>query len=262
MLCLHGCSRQQQTDDKLTMQNLQIPETAESRIVPKWLFPPSFSDKDRFTSSRPDYVLVTPIAAKTQNNTHTHTHTCTHTYTHAHTCTHTRTYTHAHTRTYTHTHKHTHAHIHTHTHAHIHIHTQHTYTHKHTHIHTHIHTHTHTYIYTHTRTHTHTHAHTHTHTHTHTNIGIILWSSAWSVLKVLTFANTSVYLWQFSLPLWNSYFNQRRHPESRYIQLALFMLHWHITHSMKHFNRGPWSQRKMARAGIVMILKQVASCCH
>jgi len=49
------------------MQNLQIPETAESRIVPKWLFlRPRFPDKDRFTSSRPDFVLVTPIAAKTQ----------------------------------------------------------------------------------------------------------------------------------------------------------------------------------------------------
>jgi len=48
------------------MQNLQVPETAESRIVPKWLFPPRFPNKDRFTSSRPDFVLVTPIAAKTQ----------------------------------------------------------------------------------------------------------------------------------------------------------------------------------------------------
>jgi hypothetical protein len=49
-----------------TMQNLQPDsETAESRIVPKWLFPPRFPDKDRFTSSRPDFVLVTPIAAKT-----------------------------------------------------------------------------------------------------------------------------------------------------------------------------------------------------
>ena len=50
----------------MTMQNLQIPETAESRTVPKWLFPPRFPAKDRFTSSRPDFVLVTPIAAKTQ----------------------------------------------------------------------------------------------------------------------------------------------------------------------------------------------------
>ena len=48
------------------MQDLQISTTAESRIVPKWLFPPRFPDKDRFTSSRPDFVLVTPIAAKTQ----------------------------------------------------------------------------------------------------------------------------------------------------------------------------------------------------
>jgi len=48
------------------MQNVQIPETAKSRIVPKWLFPPRFSDKDKFISSRPDMVLVTPISAKTR----------------------------------------------------------------------------------------------------------------------------------------------------------------------------------------------------
>jgi hypothetical protein len=55
------------SNERMTMQNLQIPETAESRIVPKWLFPrPRFPDKDRFTSSRPDFVLVTPSAAKTQ----------------------------------------------------------------------------------------------------------------------------------------------------------------------------------------------------
>ena len=54
------------SNKRMTMQNLQISETAESRIVAKWLFPPRFSDKDRFTSSRPDFVLVTPIAAKTK----------------------------------------------------------------------------------------------------------------------------------------------------------------------------------------------------
>jgi hypothetical protein len=54
------------SNERMTMQNLQVPETAESRIVPKWLFPPRFPDKDRLTSSRPDFVLVTPIAAKTQ----------------------------------------------------------------------------------------------------------------------------------------------------------------------------------------------------
>jgi len=46
------------------MQNLQILNTAETRIVPKWLFPPRFSDKNRFTSSRPDAVLVALISAK------------------------------------------------------------------------------------------------------------------------------------------------------------------------------------------------------
>jgi len=52
------------SNKRMTMQNLQIPETAESRILPKWLFPPRFPDKDRFTFSRPDFVLVTPTAAK------------------------------------------------------------------------------------------------------------------------------------------------------------------------------------------------------
>ena len=55
------------SNERMTMRNLQIPETAESKIVLKWLFPPRFPDyKDRFTSSRPNFVLVTPIAAKTQ----------------------------------------------------------------------------------------------------------------------------------------------------------------------------------------------------
>jgi hypothetical protein len=54
------------SNERMTMQNLHISETAESRIVPKWLFPPRFPDKDRFISSRPNFVLVTPTAAKTQ----------------------------------------------------------------------------------------------------------------------------------------------------------------------------------------------------
>jgi len=53
------------SNERMTMQNLQIPETAESRIVPKWLFPPRLPDKDRSTSSHSNVVLVTPIAAKT-----------------------------------------------------------------------------------------------------------------------------------------------------------------------------------------------------
>jgi hypothetical protein len=54
------------SNNQMAMQNLQISETAESRIVPKWLFPPRFPNKDRLTSSRPDFVLVAPITAKTQ----------------------------------------------------------------------------------------------------------------------------------------------------------------------------------------------------
>jgi hypothetical protein len=52
--------------ERLAMQNLQIPDTAETRITPKWLFPPCFSDKNRFTSSRPDAVLVASIFVRTK----------------------------------------------------------------------------------------------------------------------------------------------------------------------------------------------------
>jgi len=55
------------SNERITIQNTYPDsETAESRIAPKWLIPPRFPDKDRFTSSRPDFVLVTPISASTQ----------------------------------------------------------------------------------------------------------------------------------------------------------------------------------------------------
>jgi hypothetical protein len=54
------------SSERLAMQNLQIPDTAETRIIPKWLFPSRFSDKNRFTSSRPDVVLVASISTKTK----------------------------------------------------------------------------------------------------------------------------------------------------------------------------------------------------
>ena len=38
------------SSEQLAMQNLQIPDIAETRIILKWLFPPRFSDKNRFTS--------------------------------------------------------------------------------------------------------------------------------------------------------------------------------------------------------------------
>jgi hypothetical protein len=55
-----GCS------EWLAMQDLQISDTAKTGITPKWLFPPRFSDKIRFTSSHPDAVLVAPISRKTK----------------------------------------------------------------------------------------------------------------------------------------------------------------------------------------------------
>ena len=56
-------SKDMGSNERMTMQNFQI---SESRIVPKWLFPPRFPDKDKFTSNHPEFVLVTPIAARTQ----------------------------------------------------------------------------------------------------------------------------------------------------------------------------------------------------
>ena len=45
--------------DRLAQENLQIPENTTNRMVPKWLFPPNFSDKNRLTCSRPDAIIVT-----------------------------------------------------------------------------------------------------------------------------------------------------------------------------------------------------------
>jgi len=53
------------------MQNLQISEIAKSMIVPKWLFPPRFSDKDRFTSSRPDMCWLLHSLQKHETRTET-----------------------------------------------------------------------------------------------------------------------------------------------------------------------------------------------
>eukprot|EP00983_Pelagomonas_calceolata_P112257 1159866-Pelagomonas_calceolata.AAC.1 len=40
--------------DCLALQELQIPEHATNRTLPKYIFPRRFLDKDRLTSSRPD----------------------------------------------------------------------------------------------------------------------------------------------------------------------------------------------------------------
>jgi hypothetical protein len=55
------------SNERMIMQNLQIIVTAESRIVPKWLFPPRIPNKDRFTSSRPDIVPYHCKNKKTTN---------------------------------------------------------------------------------------------------------------------------------------------------------------------------------------------------
>jgi hypothetical protein len=56
------------SSERLAVQNPLIPDTAETRIILKWLFPPRFSNKNRFTSSRPDAVPVALISANTKSN--------------------------------------------------------------------------------------------------------------------------------------------------------------------------------------------------
>ena len=56
------------SNERMAMQNLQIPDTAATTVVPKWLFPSCFSGKNRFTSSRPDAALVAPIPRKLKSN--------------------------------------------------------------------------------------------------------------------------------------------------------------------------------------------------
>ncbi len=51
------------SEDRLALQNLQIPKGSTDRIVPEWLFPRQFPSKQRLTS-RPDAILVTEMPAK------------------------------------------------------------------------------------------------------------------------------------------------------------------------------------------------------
>ncbi len=45
----------------LARQNLQIPEHANYRTIPSWLFYARLSARDRLTSSCPDAILVNPL---------------------------------------------------------------------------------------------------------------------------------------------------------------------------------------------------------
>jgi hypothetical protein len=56
------------SNERMTMQNLQISETAESRIVPKWLFPPRFPDEDRLPPAAQILCWLLPPLQKHKNN--------------------------------------------------------------------------------------------------------------------------------------------------------------------------------------------------
>ncbi len=63
---LAGCLVQldASSTDCLAQQNLQIPEHANNRTLPSWLFDARLSARDRLTSSRPDAIFVTPLPTK------------------------------------------------------------------------------------------------------------------------------------------------------------------------------------------------------
>jgi len=56
--------------NRLAQQSLQIPEHANNRAILSWLFGARLSARDRFTSSRPDAILVNPYLLKTQIANH------------------------------------------------------------------------------------------------------------------------------------------------------------------------------------------------
>jgi len=65
---LAGCLVQLDTGstDRLAQQNLPIPEHANNRTLPSWLFDARLSARDRLTSSRPDTIFGHPVTLKTQ----------------------------------------------------------------------------------------------------------------------------------------------------------------------------------------------------
>jgi len=67
---LAGCSVQLDTGstDRLAQQHLQIPEHANNRTLPSWLFDACLSARDRLTSSCPDTILVTPLPKKSNHS--------------------------------------------------------------------------------------------------------------------------------------------------------------------------------------------------
>jgi hypothetical protein len=55
-------TRYYQANGWLLRISRQILDTAETRIIPKRLFPPRLPDKNRFTSSCPGAVMTAPIS--------------------------------------------------------------------------------------------------------------------------------------------------------------------------------------------------------
>ncbi len=66
---LGGCFVQSNIgcEDRLALQNLQIPVGSTNRTVSEWLLPCWFPTKQRLTTSRPDAILVTEMPAKKMN---------------------------------------------------------------------------------------------------------------------------------------------------------------------------------------------------
>jgi len=63
----HPGSAGSSTRSKFGLTKLQIPEHANIRTIPSWLFDACLSARDRLTSSRPDAILVTLLPIKKSN---------------------------------------------------------------------------------------------------------------------------------------------------------------------------------------------------
>jgi len=56
------------SNERMTMQNLQIPEAAESKIVPKWLFPPASQIKTNLPPAAQIYIVLITIYCADYSN--------------------------------------------------------------------------------------------------------------------------------------------------------------------------------------------------
>ena len=52
------------SSERLAIQNLQLPDAAETRIIPKWLFPPRLLSRQKIGLPPAVAVLVDPVSTQ------------------------------------------------------------------------------------------------------------------------------------------------------------------------------------------------------